>query len=117
METTELPKVVYVAGPFRADSHWDIEQNIRRAEELSLEIWKAGGAGLCPHANTRFFQNAAPDDVWLIGDLAMLAKCDALLMTNDWKRSSGAREEHDFFEKTGRPIFYKIDDLRSWLKK
>ena len=54
----QLPKVVYVAGPFRGDSHWDIEQNIRRAEELSLEIWKAGGAGLSIGRNV--FQHANP---------------------------------------------------------
>jgi hypothetical protein len=112
----ELPKVVYIGGPFRGNSAWDIEENIRRAERLALEVWRAGAACLCPHTNTRFFQNAAPDDVWLIGDLAMLARCDAFFVTEDWERSSGTRAEVKFCEKYGIPVFYKLEDLLEWLK-
>lgn len=83
-------KVIYVAGPYRGDNAWEIEQNIRRAESLSLEVWKAGFAAICPHANTRFFQGVLYDDVWLNGDIAILKKCDAILMTPDWQKSSGA---------------------------
>jgi nucleoside 2-deoxyribosyltransferase len=110
-----LMKVVYVAGPFRGPSSWDIEQNIRRAESLSLDVWRSGAAALCPHTNTRFFQNAAPDDVWLAGDLAMLAKCDAILMTLDWERSTGARAEHDFAVERLMPVFYTLASLQAWL--
>ena len=58
-------KVVYVAGPFRGPNAWEIEENIRRAERLALEVWRLGCACLCPHTNTRFFQGAAPDAVWV----------------------------------------------------
>ena len=109
-------KVVYVAGPFRGPNSWDIEQNIRRAEALSLEVWRAGAAALCPHTNTRFFQGAAEDSVWLDGDLELLRRCDAILMTPDWQRSSGARAEHDFAAKLEMPIFYDIDALGAWLR-
>lgn len=115
-------RVVYVAGPFRAVNpdgtadQWKQEQNIRRAEELALEVWRAGAACICPHINTRFFQGAAPDDVWLDGDLAILAKCDAVLMTPDWQRSSGARAEHQFAGQRGIRVFYDLDTLRDWLR-
>jgi Domain of unknown function (DUF4406) len=108
-------KVVYIAGPFRGNSAWDIECNVRRAETLALEVWRLGAAALCPHTNTRFFQNAAPDDVWLKGDLAMLDKCDAIIMTEDWERSSGARAEHDFAGAALIPIFYDLSSLEEWL--
>jgi hypothetical protein len=113
----ELPPVIYVGGPFRGDSAWDIEENIRRAERLSLEVWRLGAACLCPHTNTRFFQGAAPDDVWLDGDLAMLHRCDAFLVTNDWNRSSGTRAEVQFCEEQGIPVLYNLDELKDWLKK
>lgn len=106
-------KVVYVAGPFRGPDSWAIENNIRRAEELALDVWRAGFAAICPHTNTRFFQGAAPDDVWLDGDLAILAKADAILMTPDWQRSSGARAEHDFAQQRGIPVFYSLDELKA----
>lgn len=107
-------KVVYIAGPFRGKSAWDIECNIRRAEKLALEVWRNGIAALCPHTNTRFFQGAAPDDVWLEGDLELLSRCDAVLMTPDWARSSGARAEEEFANKHGIKVFYSIFDLIRW---
>lgn len=108
-------KVVYVAGPFRGPNSWVIENNIRRAESLALDVWRAGAAALCPHANTRFFQGAAPDEVWLDGDLEMLRRCDAILMTKDWQRSSGATKEHEVAVAVSIPVFYAVDlDCGEW---
>lgn len=115
-------QVVYIAGPFRAkskyvDGHqdaWEVQQNVMRAMALSLEVWRAGAAAVCPHANSMFFTAAAVDDVWLDGDLAILAKCDAMIMTPDWERSSGARAEHAFAKDLGLPIFYDVPTLKAW---
>ncbi len=117
-------KVVYVAGPFRSASKfvpgqqdsWGIQSNVMRAMELALEVWRLGAAAVTPHANTMFFQNAAPDNVWLDGDLAILAKCDAMLMTPDWERSSGARAEKEYADKIGIPVMLTLDELRAWLE-
>ena len=105
-------KLVYVAGPFRGPNNWEIEQNIRRAETLALEVWRAGYACLCPHTNTRFFQGAAPDEVWLQGDLEMVRRCDAVLLTPDWARSTGARAERLFAEEHEIPVFTDLDTLK-----
>lgn len=117
--------VVYVAGPFRCSSQhmpgqqdcWGIQTNVMAAMALGLEVWRMGAAALVPHANTMFFQNAAKDEVWLDGDLAMLAKCDAVLMTPDWQRSTGARAEEAFARERGIPVFYDLDALRVWVSR
>lgn len=108
-------KLVYVAGPFRASNSWEIEQNIRRAEELALKVWQAGAAAICPHANTRFYQGASPDQVWLDGDLEMVRRVDALIMTDDWNRSVGARAERELAIELNIPVFYSIRTLKEWL--
>lgn len=116
-------KVVYVAGPFRCVSQhvpgqqdcWGIQTNVMAAMTIGLEVWRMGAAALIPHANTMFFQNAAPDQVWLDGDLALLAKCDAVVMTPDWERSTGARVEHAFAQAHGIPVFYTTAALCAWL--
>lgn len=108
-------RVVYVAGPFRGPNAWEIEQNIRRAETLALEVWKLGAAALCPHTNTRFFQGAADDSVWLDGDLELLRRCDAVLLTPDWKRSTGARAEAVWARECGLQVFHSINELQAWL--
>ena len=110
-------KVVYVAGPFRGPNSWEIEQNIRRAETLALEVWKRGVAAICPHTNTRFYQGAAPDDLWLNGDLEILGRCDAILMTEDWQRSSGARAEHDYAIQHVIPVLYSLTGLDRYLEQ
>lgn len=101
-------KVIYIAGPFRADNAWEIEQNIRRAECLALEVWKAGAAAICPHTNTRFFQGAAPDDLWLSGDLEIMRRCDAVLLTANWEDSTGARAEFELALNLNMPIFVAL---------
>ena len=103
--------VVYVAGPFRANNAWEIEQNVRRAETLALDVWRRGFACICPHTNTRFYQGAHVDKAWLAGDLDILAGCDAILMLEDWKNSTGATEEHDFALNNDIPVFYTIEEL------
>ena len=123
-----LPPVVYVAGPFRgpalssspvvARDSWVMEGNIRRAEELALELWAMGASVICPHCNTRFFQNHLSDNTWLKGDLAQLRLCAAVVMTVDWRVSAGARAEWRYAIKRDIPVFYadNLPDFEDWLK-
>lgn len=106
--------VIYISGPFRADNSWEVEQNIRRAEALSLEVWRNGMVAICPHANTRFFQGAAPDEVWLRGDIEILLRCDAVLLVPGWEGSVGTRGEVEAAEKRGIPVFTSIEALLRW---
>ncbi len=89
-----------------------MEKNIRHAETLALEVWLAGYAAICPHANTRFYQGTAPDRLWLDGDLAILAKCDALLLTDNWEKSAGTRAELDYALRHFIPAFFTLDSLK-----
>lgn len=107
--------VVYVAGPYRAANNWEIEQNVRRAEALSLRVWQAGAAAICPHTISRFFQGAAPDAVWLEGDLAILRRCDAVLVVEGWELSAGTRAEIREASARGIPVFYTWTGFELWL--
>lgn len=108
-------KVIYIAGPFRAANYWEQEQNVRRAESLALEVWKLGAAALCPHANTRFFQGAAKDEVWSEGDIEMMKRCDAVLLAPGWQWSEGAHTEFDIAYEKGIPVYESLEKLKKWL--
>lgn len=109
-------KVIYIAGPFRGPNYWEQEQNIRRAEAVALEVWRLGAAALCPHNNTRFFQGALPDDVWMLGDLELMRRCDAILMLSGWGKSQGATVEEREARRLGMPVLYAIEQLEEFLK-
>jgi nucleoside 2-deoxyribosyltransferase len=108
-------RVIYVAGKFRGPSHWHIHENIRAAERVALEVWRLGAAALCPHANTAHFQDAAPDHVWLDGDLALLERCDALLTVDNWTDSKGAQAEVAHAITKAIPVFHSLGELAAWL--
>lgn len=79
-------------------------------------MWRAGLVGICPHCNTRFFQGAAEDDVWLDGDLAILERCDAVLLVPGWENSEGTNVEIEHAHKQGVPVFDNLVDLQAGLK-
>src|SRR4051794_21675202 len=108
-------KLVYLAGPYRAATEWELIQNIRNAEGLALQVWQSGAACICPHKNTALFGGAADDSVWLEGDLEMMRRCDAVLCTDDWQRSVGAIEEVRVAKEVGIPVFETIAQLQAWL--
>lgn len=105
------PKLVYVAGPYRGPDAWIIENNIRRAEELAFEVWASNLYAICPHANTRHYQGALPDAVWLEGDLEILARCDAVLLVPGWRESSGTLAEVDHANTLGIPVYERLAEL------
>lgn len=109
--------VVFVSGRFRGSDHWQIEQHVRQAESLALEVWRLGAAALCPHLNTRHFQGSAPDALWLAGDLRMLERCDAVLTVQNWRDSIGARAEVQHAQRLGIPVFHALHELQDWLAR
>ena len=59
-------KVIYIAGPFRAKTAWQIECNIRHAENTAFFLMKEFSVmPLIPHANTRYFHGSFEDQFML----------------------------------------------------
>lgn len=108
-------KVVYVAGPFRGRTHWDIQQNVRRAEALSLEVARLGAMPLVPHKNTENFHGQLDDKFWLDGTLELLRRCDALITVDGWRDSSGTAAEINEAMNRGIRVFHSLHGLRTWL--
>ncbi len=86
-------KIIYIAGPFRASTPWQIEQNIRTAEAAALALAKQNYIPLCPHTMYRFFQDSLPDQFWLSATLQLLNLCDAIYLLPNYKNSQGSLKE------------------------
>ena len=104
-------KVIYVAGAYRASTLRGILENIRKAEELAMEVWKADHVALCPHLNTRLMDGIVPDQNFLDGDIEMLKRCDGIIMVPGWSISTGAVKELRVAQRLGIPRL-EIEDIK-----
>lgn len=104
--------LIYISGPYSeyTDHRTSIahtrDENIAQARAIAIELWRLGHAVILPHGNTSLFDDDAPDisyETWIQGDLMMLARCDAIVMTPDWERSKGAKIEYEYAQQLGIP--------------
>lgn len=119
-------KLIYIAGPYRpytcADGTWvGTPMNIRNAEVTAVNLVDTlGHLGLfpvVPHLNTRDFENQVKqndDQYFLDGTMAMLERCDAVLLTmpNADEVSSGTKAEVHRAHQLGIQVYRSFDALR-----
>jgi hypothetical protein len=87
-------KIAYVAGPYRdSRGHWFVHQNIETARRIAAELWARGYAVICPHSNTAHFDGVCNDQVFLDGLIAILLRCDLIVLAPRWKTSTGTLDE------------------------
>lgn len=119
-------KLIYIAGPYRpyTNAHGalvDTAHNISIAEMTAVHLVDAlGHLGLfpvVPHLNTRDFENQVKknhDQYFLDGTMAMLERCDAVLLTmpNADEVSSGTKAEVHRAYQLGIQVYRSFDSLR-----
>ena len=84
-----------------------IKSNIDAASLVAIKYWAQGYAVICPHKNSGLFDGILPDNCWLEGGIALLSKCDLIVMMRNWGESPGAIAEHDFAIANGIDIIYE----------
>ena len=119
-------KLIYIAGPYRpyTNAHGalvDTAHNISIAEMTAVHLVDTlGHLGLfpvVPHLNTRDFENQVKknhDQYFLDGTMAMLERCDAVLLTmpNADEVSSGTKSEVHRAYQLGIQVYRSFDALR-----
>jgi hypothetical protein len=114
-------KLIYIAGKYTGKTYLEIEDNIKKAEAVAIElIAKKGKQGyypVTPHLNTAHFEIYEPCldgidyDYWLEGTAEMLKRCDGILLMKSWYESSGAIKECGLAQQLNIPIYFNIDDI------
>ena len=112
-------KIVYIIGPFRARTQWEIARNIRNAERLGLHVAHMGAMPLIPHMNTANFHGMLSDQFWIDGTKELAKRCDAAITVEalgiSIENSMGSRGEVEAMKALGRPVFHELKDLSNWL--
>lgn len=101
-------KLIYIAGPFTADTWWKVQQNIRRAEEWAKRIAEMGGMPVCPHTNTGNFWGLLTPEFWYEGTLKLMTVCDAVFFLRDYESSKGSMNEYHKAYELHIPRFFEV---------
>lgn len=111
--------IVYVAGPYSAPERAEVEENIRRATDVGVEVARLGLYPLVPHSMTadERYEEAQPYHWWIAATAALLRCCHAVVMVPGWEFSSGACGEVDIALLRGVPVFMTVDALKAWAKR
>lgn len=111
-------KLVYIAGPYTAPTRCGVQANVQRSREVADRVARAGAFPVTPHLLGDGIEDAGDADFWYSGTLALMRRCDAVVLTPGWFASKGARAEE--LEATARamPIFApsQWDDFLRWLE-
>ena len=104
-------KLLYLAGQFSApagdsDPLHTVRANILAASRIALEAARAGWMPVCPHKNSSGFEHTEiPASFWYEGDIALMLRCDAVLMLPGWRASKGAIAEHEAATAAGMGVY------------
>ena len=87
------PRVIYIAGPYRSPTRRGLRRNIRRAQQAAAVLWLSGHVPVCPHTYTWPYKDLLPESTWLPRLIALMLKCDGVLLLGGWTHSEGTRAE------------------------
>lgn len=106
-------KIIYIAGPYRASTYHEVQDNIYAARQAAAELLGRGWGYICPHANTGGMEQGFPHNLFLDMGLELMKRCDAVFVLRGWERSEGTKKEIHFAEAWKLPVFYEKDGYPS----
>ena len=118
--------LVYIAGPYRDErGAWYVRRNIKHAENVAVELASISNlVPVCPHKAWSGWDGLYEDKVFLSWGLAVLARCDFLILLSNWTKSEGAKAEREFAVEHNIPVFvwpeqqvYFLEAVRCKMKK
>jgi len=115
---TRTTQLVYIAGPYSAPTLEGVEAHI--SEALTAALWCAAHEVfyVCPHLNSAHFDTHLPEvpvEFYYAMDLAILRRCDAILLVGLWQDSAGAMAEMAYAVDHALPCFVFETDQQALL--
>lgn len=101
--------LVYIIGAYSGN----VDENIQKAEDVSLRLIRDGFHVITPHKNTSGYENYEDGVLtyrtWIEMDLNILSRCDAVFVMNNAKDSKGAQIEIEYAKKLGLKVMYESE--------
>jgi len=109
--------LVYVIGAYSGN----IEENIEKAENVSISLIRNGYHVITPHKNTAGYEKyqnnlLAPGlyityQTWIEMDLNIMSRCDAVYVMDNVSESNGSKIEIEYAKKLGLKFLDKEDGI------
>ena len=103
--------MIYIAGSFTGNNAWEIENNVRAAEEYLLLLMKKKILAYCPHTHFRFFHGSVDEHFIMEHCFFMLSHCSAIFVLPGSSDSSGTAKEIMYAQDHGIPVYDTLCDL------
>lgn len=105
--------MVYVAGPYRAETPGQVAANVGVAADMSAELMRRGYGVTCPHTMTHNWElyGDLTDDDFLRNGLALLRRADVVLLLPGSAASEGSRVEFAKAKELGMAVYASLEAL------
>lgn len=105
--------LVYISGKFSDPKPQEVQINIRKAAQAAASVWNLGFTAICPHLNAPQMEHGCNCryEEYMEGDLAILGRCDVVLMLPGWKESPGANVEMSEAIRLKKRVCSSVHDL------
>lgn len=104
------PPLVYVVGPFSAETPHETFRNVIRAQLVGAELARGGCMPVIPHSIGAPYVGIATPEFWYQGTLELMSRCDAVVAVEGWPKSKGSRSELEVAGQLDIPVFYAGTD-------
>lgn len=112
-----MSKLIYIAGPYTADTEELVKANVRRAEEVGQQVLLRGFIPIIPHKISSHWDTWGILTHWTHDDwlqafcMPLLLRCDAILLIEGWESSKGATKEKAVAIYNGLAVYYNVTDV------
>ena len=79
-----------------------------------MAVAEAGAMPLIRTRHVEFLWNDH-EEFWYEGTLALLKRCDAMILVPGWEDSKGTRDERAWAKANDMPVFERVEELKRWL--
>lgn len=106
--------IIYVSGPYSADTEEGRLFNVKTAIFYGIELMRKGHSVIVPHlshymeGHAQLFAGGFTWDRWLEQDLEILERCDALYFIGE---SRGANLEREKALDWGLTVYYSVGEV------
>jgi len=110
-------RIAYIVGPYTGKTLAEQLRNINTAEQVAKEFWRRGFAVICPHMNSKMFDEVASYETFTKGYLEILfqlhrvgnevgEEIPLVVALPNWETSSGSKNEIALAKDLSLEIMY-----------